>query len=49
MKNESTKQNRNEQKVVRKDQRESHRDLRGNRPGMVSSKTYPSRAERLAF
>ena len=27
MKNESVKQNRNEQKVVRKDQRESHRDL----------------------
>ena len=25
--NESIKQNRNEQKVVRKDQRESHRDL----------------------
>ena len=27
MKNESIKQNRNEQKVVRKGQRESHRDL----------------------
>ena len=27
MKNESVKQNRNEQKVVRKGQRESHRDL----------------------
>ena len=27
IKNESIKQNRNEQKIVRKDQRESHRDL----------------------
>ena len=27
MKNESTKHNRNEQQVVRKDQRDSHRDL----------------------